>query len=155
MHHPGPGPGPARESSIRHKLGLFLGGLGPSRPAPLPARGLDELGRPDHAIFFTDDVLRVRGAGAGGARCAGSSMHGCHARLPCRHRPPVPHPRSCAAFPVQELESGAAPAQRVRAMKELHEIVASKRLEKVRPGKFDSQFIVPRPHGFRGYYIHV
>lgn len=54
---------PVKEpSSIRQRLGSFLGGLGPSRSSPLPPRALEEMGRSDHATFFTDDVLRVRHA---------------------------------------------------------------------------------------------
>lgn len=52
---------PAKEpSSIRQRLGSFLGGLGSSRSTPLPPRAREELSRSDHTTFFTDDVLRVR-----------------------------------------------------------------------------------------------
>lgn len=48
-----------KEQSIRKKLGSILG-IGASRATPTPQKNLEELGKLEHSIFFTDDVLRVQ-----------------------------------------------------------------------------------------------
>ena len=81
-----------------------LGSLFSPRGPPPATKGREDV---DSNTFITADVLRVSGCGCG----RGSKF----------------------LSAPQELEKGAPTQRRVRAMRELTEIVASKRLEEVEP----------------------
>ncbi len=94
---------PAREQSIRQKIGSIFN-LGSPRSNPPPQKGHEDHVNQEQNPFITEDVLRV-----------------------CVYRSVVEYHGLC----LQELDCSVSVGQRMRAMKELHDIVTAKRLEEV------------------------